>query len=403
MNRRRFLAQTGRGLLLLLDGTLEMSHASATTTTASGPITLFLCGDVMTGRGIDQALPHPVAPVLYEPYIRDARGYVTLAERASGPIARPMDFGAVWGDALQELARMAPDLRIINLETAVTKNDQPWPGKGINYRMHPENIPVIKVAAIDACVLANNHVLDWEQAGLLETLAVLEKAGLRYVGAGRNLAQAQEPLPLALGDRGRVVVFGFGTPSSGIPPDWAATGDAAGVNLLPDLSATTLERIAGQVAAVKCPGDVVVASIHWGGNWGYRISAEQRAFAYGLIEKAGVDVVHGHSSHHPKGIEVHENRLILYGCGDFINDYEGISGYEEYRGELGLMYFPRLDPASGRLEHLTLTPTRMERFRIHRANEAEAHWLQDMLNREGQALGTQVDMQDDGRLALRWQ
>jgi poly-gamma-glutamate capsule biosynthesis protein CapA/YwtB (metallophosphatase superfamily) len=68
-----------------------------------------------------------------------------------------------------------------------------------------------------------------------------------------------------------------------------------------------------------------------------------------LINEAGVDIVHGHSSHHPKGIEVYKNRPILYGCGDFLNDYEGISGYQEYRDDLTLMYFPRMDAASGKL------------------------------------------------------
>jgi poly-gamma-glutamate capsule biosynthesis protein CapA/YwtB (metallophosphatase superfamily) len=88
---------------------------------------LFLCGDVMTGRGIDQALPHPASPVLDEPCIRDARVYVDLAQKANGPIPRPASFGYIWGAALQELERV--DLRIINLETGITPNGTPWPGK----------------------------------------------------------------------------------------------------------------------------------------------------------------------------------------------------------------------------------------------------------------------------------
>lgn len=82
---------------------------------------LFLCGDVMTGRGIDQALPHPVNPALYESYIRDARDYVHLAEKANGPIRRPVTFDYVWGDALPELERARVDLRILNLETAPSR------------------------------------------------------------------------------------------------------------------------------------------------------------------------------------------------------------------------------------------------------------------------------------------
>ena len=97
---------------------------------------LFLCGDVMTGRGIDQALPHSVNPVLYERYIRDARAYVELAEAATGPIPRPVGFDYIWGDALQELCESAVDLRIVNLETAITSAQTNWFGKEIHYRMN---------------------------------------------------------------------------------------------------------------------------------------------------------------------------------------------------------------------------------------------------------------------------
>jgi len=122
---------------------------------------LFLCGDVMTGRGIDQALPNPVNPVLYEPCVRDAREYVALAEKAHGSISCPLSFDYIWDDALAELDRAGVDFRIVNLETAITSAETPWPDKGINYRMHPQNIGCLSAARIDACALANNHVLDW--------------------------------------------------------------------------------------------------------------------------------------------------------------------------------------------------------------------------------------------------
>src|SRR5207247_7305278 len=124
-----------------------------------------LCGDVMTGRGIDQALPHPVNLVLYEPYIRDARAYVDLAEAANGPIQRPVSFDYVWGEALQELERAEVDLRIVNLETAITSAETCWPDKAIHYRMHPLNIGCLTAASISGCALANNHSLDWGRAG----------------------------------------------------------------------------------------------------------------------------------------------------------------------------------------------------------------------------------------------
>ena len=263
------------------------------------PITLFLCGDVMTGRGIDQILAHPSEPTLHEFFVVNALGYVALAESAHGTIPRRVAPEYVWGDAFAELGRVKPDARIVNLETSVTASDD-WLDKGINYRMHPANVACLNAAAIDCCVLANNHILDWGGAGLLETLDTLHAAGMRTAGAGRNRAEAREPAEIPLARGGRVLVAAFGMPSSGVPPQWAASDDAPGVAVLEDLSDRNADQIARSVAAVKRPGDVVVASIHWGGNWGYSIGRAERRFAHRLIDAAGVDVVHGHSSHHPK-------------------------------------------------------------------------------------------------------
>ena len=364
--------------------------------------TLFLCGDVMTGRGIDQILPHPCDPRLHEPYARSARDYVALAERAHGAIPEPVAFEYVWGDALAELDRVRPDARIVNLETAVTTSEAFWPDKGIHYRMHPRHVPCLTAAGIDCCVLANNHVLDWGYPGLHETLAALVGAGLAVAGAGRDLEEAQAPAVLPTSGSGSVLVFAFGCESSGVPPGWAAGEHRAGVDFLPDLSAAAAQRFASRVAAVKRDGDLVVASIHWGDNWGYPVPAAQRAFAHRLIEEAGVDLVHGHSSHHPRGIEVHQGRLVLYGCGDFLNDYEGIADHNEYRGDLAVMYFPTLDPATGRLLGLALTPLRSRRFRLEWPPAADVRWLQATLDRECRTLGAAVEPAGHGRLALRW-
>ena len=88
---------------------------------------LFLCGDVMTGRGVDQILAHPGARQLIEPYVRDALDYVRMAEAVHGPIPTPVPDAYIWGDALDELDRRHPDVRIVNLETAVTTADDFWP------------------------------------------------------------------------------------------------------------------------------------------------------------------------------------------------------------------------------------------------------------------------------------
>ena len=363
-------------------------------------VTVFLCGDVMTGRAIDQILPHPSNPTIYEPVVRDARTYIELAEAVNGPIPRPVEFSYIWGDALAELQRVAPDARIVNLETSVTSSDEAL-HKGFNYRMHPENVGCLTAAGLDVCVLANNHVLDYGYAGLGETLETLHRAGLKTAGAGRTLAEARRPAVVDLTGDPRIVVHGFGTTSSGIPSSWAATEHCPGVNFLSDLSEATAAAIGERVRADKRRGDVTIASIHWGTNWGYEVPAAQIRFAHRLID-GGFDIVHGHSSHHPRPIEVYRNRIILYGCGDFINDYEGISGHEEYRADLTLMYFATANPATGDLVRLRMTPMQLRKMRLNRAVPRDAHWLRDTLARISLCFGSWVEDADDGSLLLRW-
>jgi poly-gamma-glutamate capsule biosynthesis protein CapA/YwtB (metallophosphatase superfamily) len=361
---------------------------------------LFLCGDVMTGRGIDQALPHPVNPHLYEPYVRDAREYIALAEQAHGPIPRPLSFDDIWGHALTELERAAVDFRIANLETAITSAETPWPDKEIHYRMHPANVGCLIAGGISACSLANNHVLDWGYDGLTETLQTLDAAGIAHAGAGGNLEEAMRPAILNARDNSRALLFSLGSTTSGIPEKWKATGASPGVNLLDDLSENTAARVCDRIRAYHQPGDVIIASIHWGGNWGYQIPQEQIRFAHYLIER-GVSIVHGHSSHHVKAIEVFKGHLILYGCGDFITDYEGIGGYEIFRGDLALMYLIEVDSRTGQLISARLVPMQMRQFKLQRVSTEDAKWLCRLLNELGGTFGTSARL-NEGDLLLQW-
>jgi poly-gamma-glutamate synthesis protein (capsule biosynthesis protein) len=362
---------------------------------------LFLCGDVMTGRGIDQALSHPVNPILYEPYVRDAREYVALAEKANGPIARPLSVDYVWGDALRELERAGVDLRIANLETAITSAETPWPEKGIHYRMHPQNIGCLTSAKISACALANNHLLDWGYDGLSETLKTLDAAGIAHAGAGNDAEEAMQPAVLDTAGDGRLLLFSFGSRTSGIPEDWKAISISPGVNLLDDFSEATAARVADQMRAYQRPGDLIIVSIHWGSNWGYEIPRDQIMFAHRLIEE-GIAIVHGHSSHHVKSVEVFKGRLILYGCGDFLTDYEGISGYEMFRGNLAPMYLIEIDSRNGELISARLVPMCMRRFRLERARAADAEWLCNLLNELGAQFNTGARLEKDNSLTLEW-
>jgi len=354
----------------------------------------------MTGRGIDQVLPQPSDPVLHESYVTSAMDYVRLAEAANGPIPRRVSPAYIWGAALDEFNRLRPVARIINLETSITRSDDYVP-KGINYRMSPENVDCLKAAAIDCCLLGNNHVLDYGRRGLLDTLETLARLQIKIAGAGRNLREASAPAVLDIVGNCRLLVFSFACVTSGTPRSWAATGEIPGVNLLTGLSGDAAARAADEIRRHAKPGDLIVVSVHWGSNWGYEVPEAQRRFAHALIDRAGASVIHGHSSHHPKGIEVYRNRLILYGCGDFLNDYEGIKGYEEFRDDLVLMYFAHIQPA-GILAGLDIVPLQIRNFRLVRPSAEDIDWMQQTMNRESGNFGAAVAPGADGRLALSW-
>ena len=181
----------------------------------------------------------------------------------------------------------------------------------------------------------------------------LRREGLAAAGAGTDLAEAEKPVEITLASGARLLVFGIGSTSSGIPRDWAARQDRSGIWLLSDLSPATAHRTAERILALRKTGDLIVVSIHWGSNWGYEVPEEQRSFAHALIDAGACDLLHGHSSHHPRPLEVYKGKLVLYGCGDFITDYEGIYGYEQYRGDLALAYLARYS-GEGALTELTL-------------------------------------------------
>jgi poly-gamma-glutamate capsule biosynthesis protein CapA/YwtB (metallophosphatase superfamily) len=368
-------------------------------TDVRGLVTLLLCGDVMTGRGVDQILPHAGDPRLWETHVRDARTYVALAEEVNGPIPRPVDFGWPWGDALPLIEQMAPDVRILNLETSITRGGEVARGKAVHYRMTPENAACLAVARPDACALANNHVLDFGGQGLRDTLDTLAGVGIATTGAGTDLAAARQPVVVTMPGGNRIVVCSTGTQSSGIPPAWAATRDRAGVYLLPEVSIAAADEVAELVGAHKRPGDLAAVSIHWGSNWGYDVPAEHVRFAHRLIDR-GVDVVHGHSSHHPRPVQVYRGKLILYGCGDFIDDYEGIGGYEKYREDLRLLYFASVEPDTGRLVRLRMVPMQARQMRLCHASSEDTEQVRILLNGISHRFGSQVQLIGGGVLEL---
>lgn len=286
-------------------------------------LTLALTGDVMLGRLVNERL-------------------------------KDMQPEVVWGDVLPHLAQA--DLRIVNLECALTTHLQPWTRtrKMFHFRADPEAVRVLQGARIDACTLANNHILDYEEQGLRDTLRVLDAAGIRHAGAGANDKEAAAPALIEASAaksgaaRCRVALLSC----TDNEPGFAASADHPGTNYLEvSLQQATLARIANSIAQARAQGaDLVVFSNHWGANFVERPSAEFRSFARRVIE-LGADIYHGHSAHICQGIEIYQGKPILYDTGNFIDDY---AVHPLLRNDRSCLF--KLMFAHGKLRRIELLP-----------------------------------------------
>jgi poly-gamma-glutamate synthesis protein (capsule biosynthesis protein) len=135
------------------------------------------------------------------------------------------------------------------------------------------------------------------------------------------------------------------------------------------------------------------------------VPEEQVRFAHRLLD-GGVDVVHGHSSHHPRPLEVYDGRLVLYGCGDLVNDYEGIAGEgARYRDDLRVLYVVDLSgPPPGATTGWSVRDVRLvvlqsRRLRLELAEAADVTWLADRLTSASQRFGVRLEVVDDAILA----
>ena len=344
----------------------------------------------MLGRALDQALEHPGDPRLREPLIEDARDYLLLAERRSGELGLPLGPAEPWGELLPLIDAEAPDHWIINLETSIGSSGDFCPYKSIHYRMSSANLAVLSAGRVDCCCLANNHVMDFGEAGLLETLSRLEQQQLAYCGAGRTRKAARAPLMLAGHRALRLINLCF--VDSGVPPHWEARADSCGVFLLQSPDRQAADQLLRTLDGPReCP---TVVSLHWGGNWGYRITEAQRSFAHALLDSPAVDLVVGHSSHHPKEIELYRGKAAIYGAGDLINDYEGIRGHAQYRPELALVYIVELE--RGALRRLEAVPFCRRRLRLEQTDREAVEFLRQVLS--GQTTEDAFQISANGRL-----
>lgn len=344
---------------------------------------IFLCGDVMLGRGVDQIQKYKNDPDIYESYFKNAKQYVPLEMKSLTEKNQGVPESYVWGDLLTENLFQNSRLKIINLETSVTTSDTPMPGKEVLYKMHPSNIGVITSAKINYCHMANNHVMDWGLVGLIETIHTFKKlSNTRAGGIGLDLAEASAPT-ISYFNGSRILIFSYGDIDSGIPESWGATLTDPGLNLISVADPNTKVKVSLHISKYLEPDDFVIVSIHWGSNWGYQIESSHEVFAHYLIDNANVGIIHGHSSHHFRPIEIYNSGLIFYGCGDLINDYETIDFTEHatFLSDISIAYFPQYDVYHKFiLRGLTLVPYTCHNLQLIKISKSKLNEVINKLN-----------------------
>lgn len=385
-------------------------------------------GDVMLGRLVDQLFPQHVDNP------REAR--IVASFVASYPQLRQYSHRTPWGSTLPLFH--AADLNLINLETAVTTQSTLWPHKAFNYRMHPANVAALREARVDYASLANNHTLDFGTDGLVETVWALRDARIAFAGAGERTDEALRPAVLSLprtprpppraeGEHGRrdpgslaVQVFA----ASDHPRDWAVVPTFHLIDYSPASRAKLKALLTGQKknddGGNDRPPALKVFSVHWGPNYAWRPDERTiRSLAHFLIDECGVDIIHGHSSHHVQGVEIYRGKLILYGCGDFIDDY---ALNAEYRNDLGAVWRVTVrerEIPTGKmgereggqetvtvlaLQRLEIFPTRIEKFQVNLLPKEDVDhvWVKETVTRLSRDLGTTVreELGEQGQLIV---
>jgi poly-gamma-glutamate capsule biosynthesis protein CapA/YwtB (metallophosphatase superfamily) len=202
------------------------------------------------------------------------------------------------------------DIAIANLEAPVTDRGEPQ-GKEYVFRIAPQALPALKASGIDVLNLANNHILDYGQVGLLDTFDYLDREGLGRVGAGRDVDEAFQPVIIEKNGL-KIAILGFSRVVPNLEPSWKAAAGHPGVaptyNHIPPVQSIT---------KAKQESDLVVVIAHWGVERSDTPEDYQIDLAHRYIE-AGADLVVASHAHVLQGFERYKGKWIAYNLGNFI-------------------------------------------------------------------------------------
>jgi Putative enzyme of poly-gamma-glutamate biosynthesis (capsule formation) len=237
-------------------------------------------------------------------------GFARITGRVCcGAPGLPLAVGEQTGQpgALRELLSGA-DITLVNLE-GPAPDEHSYHADGYIFTMDPALLSGLRDAGIDAVSLANNHIINGGQVGVVDTVRNLDAVGIAHFGAGADLTTARQPAWLTV--RGlRIAALGY----NAIRPDLGATTTSAGAAPL-DLAAARAD-----IAAARAAGaDLVVVMPHWGTEYTDLLTDKQRTAADGLVA-AGADLVLGSHSHWAGPIGMVRDHLVIYSLGDFVFD-----------------------------------------------------------------------------------
>lgn len=253
-----------------------------------------------------------------------------------------------WGDTLPLIRES--DARICNLECVLSDGGSPA-RKAFAFRSDAKNIAALRAAGIDAVSLANNHALDYGTEALADMLGILDREGIFHAGAGQTIAEAKAPAAMDFGG----ATVGLLAATDADEPGWDAGAARAGVWFVPiDPSNARARELLEGVSRARTEADIVIVSMHWGTNRGYEPEAGHRGFAHDLID-AGADAVFGHSAHVCRGVEIYKGKPIMYGAGNFIDDY---AVDETERNDESFVFVIETD--RGRIAGMRMYPTIIE-------------------------------------------
>ncbi len=299
---------------------------------------------------------------------------------------------AVWGNLADRLRAL--DGVFVNLECCLSTRGERWTRtrRPFHFRADPDwAVPALDAAGVEWASLANNHLMDYGETALLDTLDHLDSAGIGRSGAGEDREDARRPAAVEIeksDDENLRIAFVSATDNT---PEFAAGPDDPGTAYL-DLSneGEACETMAEMLAhARETDPDLLVASLHWGPNMVEEPPDHFRRFGRWLAER-GVDLIHGHSAHVFQGVEVHNGTPILYDCGDFVDDYAVDSNLRNDRS-----FLFEVAVEGGEISELRLVPTEIYDFAVHEASSDAAEWSRSRMRELSAAFGTEFEKEGE--------